>query len=93
MTINKLQKLPEVQQLLKVGREKGFVTQKEFNTAFPQPLFTGDQRDNLSRFLTEENKIPVNSDEEKKGKPAKLVVNSTLADEAEDVPRFRPRTR
>ncbi len=86
MTINKLQKLPEVQQLLKVGREKGFVTQKEFNTAFPQPLFTGDQRDNLSRFLTEENRIPVNSDEEKKGKPAKVVVNSTLADEAEDVP-------
>ncbi|MBI3581250.1 MAG: RNA polymerase sigma factor RpoD [Nitrospinae bacterium] len=86
MTINKLQKLPEVQQLLKAGKEKGFVTQKEFDTAFPQSLFTGDQRDNLSRFLTEDHRIPVNSDEEKKGKPAKLVVNSTLADEAEDVP-------
>jgi RNA polymerase primary sigma factor len=86
MTIKKLQKLPEVQQLLKLGKGKGFVTQKEFNTAFPAPLFTGDQRDSLSRFFTEDNSISINAEEEKKGKAAKPAVNTTLADEVEDVP-------
>ncbi|MBI3793587.1 MAG: RNA polymerase sigma factor RpoD [Nitrospinae bacterium] len=87
MTIKKLQKLPEVQQLLKLGKGKGFVTHKEFATAFPPNLFNGDQRDSLSRYFVEENSVPITSDEEKKPhKAAKPVVNSTLADEVEDVP-------
>ncbi len=87
MSIKKLRNLPEVKQLLVSGKDKGFVTQKEFNTVLPQTYFSGEQRERIMQFLLEENKISVKSDEEKKSTRAhKAAAGGAGAEEVEDAP-------
>ncbi len=58
MSIKQLRNLPEVKQLLSSGKGKGTLSQKEFDTALPPNLFSGDQRDRILQHL-EENKIKI----------------------------------
>ncbi len=68
MSIKQLRNLPEVKQLLSSGKGKGTLSQKEFDTALPPNLFTGDQRDRILQHL-EENKIKVVAAEEIRKSP------------------------
>jgi len=88
MSIKKLRNLPEVQQLLHSGKEKGFVAQKEFNTVLPLNLFTGEQRERVIQFLQEEHKISVKTDEEKKSTraPKTAAASVSIVEEAEEAP-------
>ncbi len=63
MSIKQLRNLPEVKQLLSSGKGKGTLSQKEFDTALPPNLFSGDQRDRILQHL-EEHKIKIVAAEE-----------------------------
>ncbi len=82
MSIKQLRNLPEVKQLLSSGKGKGTLSQKEFDTALPPNLFTGDQRDRILQHL-EEHKIKIVAAEEpRKSARAKAAASGEEAEES-----------
>lgn len=73
-----IRELPEVQQLIKSGKEKGTITKKELKTLLPPNLFSEDKKEKVL-FILEEQGIKITEREPAKKSSTKAKVSRSTA--------------
>src|SRR3989338_7070144 len=71
--------LKEIQQLISLGKEKGFLTYEEVNDALPDDLVSADQLDDVLSMFDEMDIEVVGEEDEAQGKNKKTPASSSAA--------------
>ena len=90
--MSKLEKRKELQKLIAAGKEKGFLTYEEINTALPEEIIESEELDEVMALL-EDNEIEVVEnekqlkDKKKEGTPAAAAGTFTISEDDDAMSR------